>query len=506
MANNKTAIIYCRVSTEEQAVSGSSLASQEVACKRFAAENGYSVGRVFIERGESAKTMNRPELKNMLEYCAKSKGGVSAVIVWKTDRLTRKLDDLLGMTTGFGKIGVRVLTVTETNGSDPEAKMIRNMNGVFAQYENDKNSQRTKAGMCQAIKEGRWLHPLRGYAFSDHQGKRVLFPNEDAADVRKMFALALKGIYSQEEIRRQLKRDGCEVSKQTLSKILSNPVYAGLLPNPDIEADAERYIKAIHEPLIAPGDFFKVQDILAGKRPTAVPRQRNNPEFPLRRYLRCKVCGRPLTGSKAKGIFPYYHCMNTGCPRYKRDIVEEKFYEYLKSIQPKPELLKLFEKMTSDVYQEKTVAVEKTRRRFISEVEKLNDEKARIRGLLIKGTLSPEDYKIEIERVNNSIQEKQSELASLAETQSFQECWEYSKAFLANLAQLWKDGDITKKQRFQSLLFPEGLYFDGKNIGTAKLPLLFQHFQGLQAQKSNLGWLRGFEPPTFRATAGRSNR
>ena len=501
----KKAIIYCRVSTEDQAISGGSLASQEAACKRFAADSGYSVDKAFIERGESAKTQNRTEFKKMLGYCAQSKRTISAVIVWKTDRLTRNLDDLLAITKNLSKIGISVLTVTETNGNDPEAVMIRNLNGVFAQYETDKNSERTKAGMIQAIKEGRWLHPLQGYEFRDYQDKRVLFPDKNAGYIKKIFELALKGIYSQEEIRRRIKLDGYEISKQTLNKTLRNPVYAGLLPNPDTENDGEKYIKAIHEPLITQEIFFKVQAILDGKRPAAVPKQRNNPEFPLRRYLKCHVCGRPLTGSKAKGRFPYYHCMNKGCPRFQRDTVESKFYEYLKSIQPNPELLNLFEKITSDVYQAKTVDIGKTRQKVGQDLKKLNAEKARIRQLIIAGTLSEEDYKIEINRVNIAIEEKNAALLTLVETHDFQECWDYCKAFIGNIAQLWKDGDLAKKQRFQSLIFPEGLYFDGKNIGTAKLSLLFQHFYALQAQKSNLGWLTGFEPATFRATAGRSN-
>ena len=50
------AVIYCRVSTKEQAEKGFSLEAQEEKCKAFAKANNYAVDKVFIERGESAKT------------------------------------------------------------------------------------------------------------------------------------------------------------------------------------------------------------------------------------------------------------------------------------------------------------------------------------------------------------------------------------------------------------------------------------------------------------------
>lgn len=49
-------IIYCRVSTKEQADKGYSLEAQRKECIKFAFKNGYEVDKVFIERGESAKT------------------------------------------------------------------------------------------------------------------------------------------------------------------------------------------------------------------------------------------------------------------------------------------------------------------------------------------------------------------------------------------------------------------------------------------------------------------
>lgn len=57
------AIVYCRVSTKEQAEKGYSLEAQEEACRKFAENNGYEVDKVFVEWGESAKTQNQTQLQ-----------------------------------------------------------------------------------------------------------------------------------------------------------------------------------------------------------------------------------------------------------------------------------------------------------------------------------------------------------------------------------------------------------------------------------------------------------
>jgi site-specific DNA recombinase len=56
------AIIYCRVSTKEQ-VANLSLPVQQRACLDYCERQGISIARVFVEEGESAKTVDRPELQ-----------------------------------------------------------------------------------------------------------------------------------------------------------------------------------------------------------------------------------------------------------------------------------------------------------------------------------------------------------------------------------------------------------------------------------------------------------
>jgi DNA-directed RNA polymerase subunit N (RpoN/RPB10) len=56
-------------------------------------------------------------------------------------------------------------------------------------------------------------------------------------------------------------------------------------------------VRGEFEALVTERVFFRVQAILDGRYEVAAPRQRNDPDFPLRGYIRCETCGKPLTAS-----------------------------------------------------------------------------------------------------------------------------------------------------------------------------------------------------------------
>ena len=62
----KKAVIYCRVSTEEQKKYGFSIKTQIQACQEFAIHEGYFIAQTYIEEGKSAKDLNRTEVQKMI--------------------------------------------------------------------------------------------------------------------------------------------------------------------------------------------------------------------------------------------------------------------------------------------------------------------------------------------------------------------------------------------------------------------------------------------------------
>src|SRR5664279_539030 len=84
-AAGERAVIYTRVSTEEQVREGMSLEAQEAACREYCIRAGYSIVHVFVEEGESAKTANRTQLKELLKFCREDRN-IGVVVIYKVDR------------------------------------------------------------------------------------------------------------------------------------------------------------------------------------------------------------------------------------------------------------------------------------------------------------------------------------------------------------------------------------------------------------------------------------
>src|SRR5215813_11731804 len=86
------AVIYCRVSTKEQ-VQNLSLGTQERQCRAYCEQQSFTVDRVFVDEGESAKTANRREFKNLIAYCRSNRKSLSFVVVHSLSRFSRQVTD-----------------------------------------------------------------------------------------------------------------------------------------------------------------------------------------------------------------------------------------------------------------------------------------------------------------------------------------------------------------------------------------------------------------------------
>jgi hypothetical protein len=131
--------------------------------------------------------------------------------------------------------------------------------------------------------------------------------------------------------------------------------------------------------------FRRVQEILAGRRITITARQRNNPDFPLRNFVRCGHCSKPLTASWSKGKmavrYAYYRCQNRRCPsppNARRQDVEDGFVEFLRQQQPDAGYLRLFHKVVLDVWNTKQADATALARKFEKQVDALRERKKKL--------------------------------------------------------------------------------------------------------------------------------
>lgn len=227
------ALIYCRVSTVRQVEQGTSLHSQELVCCDRAEHDGYRVPETakFIERGESAKTSDRTQLQAMMKYAAQHANEIGAVYYYAIDRFSRDSADFHMLREFFKRLGIKCISVTQPTEDTPAGRLIENMFSNIAQFDNELRADRSRNGMIEAVKEGRfvWRAPI-GYINTTVAGKKNIVPQEPQASfISQGFSLLAKG-YSPKDALVELQKegfckpDGKPVRMSFWGKILRNPV------------------------------------------------------------------------------------------------------------------------------------------------------------------------------------------------------------------------------------------------------------------------------------------
>ncbi len=139
-------IIYCRVSTKEQAKARHSLEMQEKACQAYAKRNGYDVLKVFIDKGKSGKMTARTGLEKLLEFISKDnrKMEIDAIIVYGLDRLSRDLRDHAELDKFLDRTGIGIKSVTENTDETPMGKFMKKLMTGLAELDHDMRSERAR--------------------------------------------------------------------------------------------------------------------------------------------------------------------------------------------------------------------------------------------------------------------------------------------------------------------------------------------------------------------------
>jgi site-specific DNA recombinase len=354
------AVIYVRVSTKEQ-TENLSLPTQLRACEEYCRRQGYEILERFHEEGESAKTTDRTKLQALLKYCRTHKGRVHLVIVYNLTRFAREKYDHFALRAHLKSLGISLRSATEPIDDTSTGKLMEGVLAAFAQFDNDVRSDRTRADMRAALELGRWTFPAPlGYLNAPKwSGKSLVHDSERAQLVKRAFEDLATGRYTKQEVIARAtaaglrSRKGLTLSPQSFGQIMRNPIYIAKIDSPDYGIST----RGDFDPIVDEATFYRAQAILDGRVVVSGPRQRNHPDFPLRGFVRCDVCGRPLTGSWSKGRngrYAYYHCqrqcraVNVG-----KGALEGAFVEELALLQPTPGYMRLVKDRILHVWEQR---------------------------------------------------------------------------------------------------------------------------------------------------------
>ena len=319
----KRAVIYLRVSSAQQAdkdydAEGYSIPAQREACARQATNCGASVVAEFIDRGESATTAKRPQLRAMLDRLQTE--DIDLVIVHKLDRLARNRADDVEIVMAIRQTGAQLVSVTENIDETPSGLLLHGIMSSMAEYFSRNLATEVKKGSTRKAQAGGTPYkPPLGYLNTrtevDGREIRIVTLDPDYAPLmRDAFQLYATGDYSLAELATVMEDRGLRnratrkfparpVPANKLHTLLTNPYYLGKVPY------AGKVYDGRHKPLVDEATFQEVQDLLTSKRLSG---ERPWKHFHyLRGSIFCGDCGRRLIYSRAKGNggeYQYFIC------------------------------------------------------------------------------------------------------------------------------------------------------------------------------------------------------
>jgi site-specific DNA recombinase len=218
---------YVRVSTDTQAEKGKSIDNQIERIKNYCKDKKLILEKIFIDEGYSGKNTNRPGFQDMFE--AIRSGKYQALVVWHSNRFARNLRDYLNCLDELEKSKVKFYSIEEPNISGSSGKAMRNLMGVFAEYQSDITGEHTRSVKSTLKKNKKVYCPYPPLGFKNEEGQLVRDPNTYEI-VSQIFVYREQGM-SMHTIAKTLNmkdikgHKGGKFYASTIQKVLNNPIY-----------------------------------------------------------------------------------------------------------------------------------------------------------------------------------------------------------------------------------------------------------------------------------------
>ena len=426
-ATTAVAVSYLRVSTKEQAERGGrdegfSIPAQREANLRKARDLGAIVVEEFVDAGESARKADRPELMRMIEYVKTNH--VAYCIVHKVDRLARNRADDVAIHVALKDAGVMLVSATENIDETPSGMLLHGIMSTIAEFYSRNLANEVSKGMSQKAMTGgtNGKAPI-GYlnvTTRDELGRelRIVEPDPTRAEIVKWaFEAYATGNYSTAMLREALidrglttpptpKRPARPPALSTVQKMLSNPYYKGSVLFRGATYDG------IHEPLVGPEVWYRVQAVLGAKQVSGEKTQTH--DHYLKGTVFCGECGSRLMVTNAKSrrgvIYPYFicagrHAKRTNCERkamYVPD-VEAAVEDYYRRIQIPEHTIQALRSLITAQFSQLHATVKQERNAHVLERDDLQTERSKLLQAHYAGAVPLDLLKSEQDRIGRRL-------------------------------------------------------------------------------------------------------
>ncbi|MDI6600227.1 MAG: recombinase family protein [Thermoanaerobacteraceae bacterium] len=438
----KTAYIYTRVSTEEQA-QGFSLEAQADDIKKYCELHKIHIAGEYCDAGITGTSIDKREsFKQMLRDIKTHKDNIDAVIIWKLSRISRNMMDLVDIVRYFEEHNIVIISITDRiDTSGVMGKFFFYLVGAFAEMERENIVLQAKNGMKKRAEEGKWNggSPPLGY---DYYNDRELVVNEkEAKTVRLIFDLYSNKGWGYSRICQFLNRNLDQYATKnhkswsyaTVKQVLDNPTYAGYIrwgkqqnwSKERRKGTTKEYVlvKGKHEPIISEELWQRTQELRQGKK---APEKLKNMHYLLSGLAKCPQYGASMISQRtqrtrksdgAKFWYRFYGCSQWANKKaickpnlVKADLLEQQVLERIRTFARNPRLPELLAERLGKA--EDIAELEKKLKSMEKKVAKLKNDEDKYYDFLI----DPEKLKIlKEEKIQEKIRQINSEMEQLTE-------------------------------------------------------------------------------------------
>lgn len=459
------AVLYARVSSKEQEKEGYSIPAQIELLKGYAQKNNIKIDKIFTE-SETAKRAGRKAFNEMLAYMKKNK--INIILVEKTDRLYRNFKDYVTLEE-IPNLVIHFVKDREILDEKAPAsvKLAHGFRVLIAKNYIDNLRDEVNKGRAEKIKQGGYPHkaPL-GYLNATDKNtnkKTIILDKEKAPFIKRVFEMYSTGVYSVDEIRQILYKEGFNnggkpYSKPKMLQALKDPFYIGKCEIKGVIYDGK------HTPIIDVDLYNKVQKMFNQSKARS-----HDVEFAYTGLITCGHCGCQMTAELKKGKYVYYHCTGKRGGTCKKDyireeLIDEVFLDLIGRI-PNPEgaIFDIIRNSIMDIRKSKGEFEETSTEAIQKQIERLN---ARIDNLYtdkLDGRISEEFWR---EKHNLWYSEKDALINKLKELNNVARTFDEGTNLLANFCkhapQAFLKANAKKKQQILKMIGSNFVYKNKK--------------------------------------------
>jgi site-specific DNA recombinase len=364
--------LYVRVSSDRQDVD-LSVTAQLKALREYAARNGHSVVREFVDEVESGRTPYRPQFRQMIAMAKQTDKLFDLILIYKYSRFARNREDSIVYKAFLRKNGVQLSSITEPIEDTAMGRFMESIIECLDEFYSENLGEEVTRGMRESASRGFYLCSRAPYGYhrikvNDGGKERTKLDIDQSQSqvVVSIFEQVVNG-KGLTEIVKELNSKGIAGpkgnpwGKTTVHNILTSEIYTGTII---WGQHSKRGLPPVRVDNACPAivdreTFTRAQGLLKARSFARIHPQRISSQYLLSGIARCGHCGRALTGVEAKsGKFAYYVCGTLirkgaqSCPsRYlnARKLEELVIEEIRNHVLPPAKLIRLAKMVTDEL-------------------------------------------------------------------------------------------------------------------------------------------------------------